>query len=196
MYKPHQHWYKICTIPSCKEKQKTNMWHVFIQTRTTSKMGIKVVNQFRLGKVYKLYKYILVFKNVLVNACPKFNQTIVNLVVGQITNLGDVHKFCIFLRFEGRNDEKCTEVTINMHFQNTKIKTWKKKARRLILHHCHKMVCTLAQIYPKCAIHWLEKDGKKMLSATPFNVLWSFWTLFGAKWFLYPKKTVILSLSF
>ena len=106
MYKPHQHWYKICTIPSCKEKQKTNMWHVFIQTRTTSKMGIKVVNQFRLGKVYKLYKYILVFKNVLVNACPKFNQTIVNLVVGQITNLGDVHKFCIFLRFEGRNDEK------------------------------------------------------------------------------------------
>ena len=89
----------------------------------TNLTGIKVVNQFRLGKVYKLYKYILVFKNVLVNACPKFNQTIVNLVVGQITNLGDVHKFCIFLRFEGRNDEKCTEVTINMHFQNTKIKT-------------------------------------------------------------------------
>ena len=86
---------------------------MFIQTRTTLKIGIKVVNQFRLGKVYK---YILVIKNVLVNACPKFNQTIVNLVVGQITNLGGVHKFCIFLRFEGRNDEKCTEVTINMHF--------------------------------------------------------------------------------
>ena len=29
-----------------------------------------------------------------------------NLVVGQITNLGDFHKFCISLRFEGRNDEK------------------------------------------------------------------------------------------
>ena len=131
-------------------------------------MGIKVVNQFRLGKVYK---YILVIKNVLVNACPKFNQTMVKLVVGQITNLGDVHKFCIFLRFEGRNDEKCTEVTINMHFQNAKIKTWKKKVRRLILHYCHKMVCTLAQIYPNCAIHWLEKVTKKMLSATPFGAL-------------------------
>ena len=62
-----------------------------------------------------------------------------NLVVGQITNLGDFHKFCISLRFEGRNDEKCTEVTINIHFENTKIKSWKNKTRPLILHHCHKL---------------------------------------------------------
>ena len=62
-------------------------------------------------------------KNALVNVCPKFNQTIVNLVVGQITNSGDFHKFCICLRFEGRNYENCTDVTINMHFENTKIKT-------------------------------------------------------------------------
>ena len=192
MHKPHQHWYKICTIPSCKEKQKTNMWHVFIQTRTTLKIGIKVVNQFRLGKVYK---YILVIKNVLVNACPKFNQTIVNLVVGQITNLGDVHKFCIFLRFEGRNDEKCTEVTINMHFWDYQNQNLKKESTPTHTPSLPQMVCTLAQIYPNCAIHWLEKVTKKSLSATPFGVL-IFLNMIWCKMVFIPKKTVTLSLSF
>ena len=117
-----------------------------------------------------------------------------NLVVGQITNLGDVHKFCIFLRFEGRNDEKCTEVTINMHFENTKIKTWKKNTPTHTPS-LPQMVCTLAQIYPNCAIHWLERVTKKSLSATPFGAL-IFLNMIWCKMVFIPKKTVTLSLSF
>ena len=118
-----------------------------------------------------------------------------NLVVGQITNLGDVHKFRIFLRFEGSNDEKCTEVTINMHFWDYQNQNFKKESTPTHTPSLPQMVCTLAQIYPNCAIHWLEKVAKKCCQQHHL-VLWSFWTLFGVKWFLYPKKTVILSLSF
>ena len=92
---------------------------MFIQTINAQKNRYKSSKLIYVGKV----SIFRLSKNALVNGCPKFNQTLVNLVVGQITNLGDFHKFCISLRFEGRNDEKCTEVTINMHFENTKIKT-------------------------------------------------------------------------
>jgi hypothetical protein len=33
------------------------------------------------------------------------------------------------------------------------------------------MVCTLAQIYPNCAIHWLEKVTKKIAVS---NTIWCF----------------------
>ena len=113
-----------------------------------------------------------------------------NLVVGQITNLGDFHKFCKSLIFEGRNNEKCTEVTINMHFENTKVKIWKKKHA-----YSFPIIATNGlHIGPNLSklCHPLAREGDKKNRCQQHHlVFWFFSTWFGVKLFLYPKKLLL-----
>ena len=56
------------------------------------------------------------------------------------------------------------------------------------------IVCTLAQIYSNCAIHWLEKVTKNRCQQHHL-VLWSFWTWFGVNGF-YTQKNCYFEFEF